>query len=558
MRFPLRVWVAVTAIAAAIAHSRDYWFGVVNQPTYFLEPLRQAHPELYRHDWLVSGTAMYHSVFGKLAALLFQIDDSGVYSVGIAHFVVMTAVVVALFVVIAAVTEHRALAVFAIIAGWLAIGGDRSIAGSYLWAGYLQPSLLATLGWIIAIAAYVRGRPLATGVALALGGLFHANFLLLGIGAFALAELVLERGQRRERVKRLIMLLAPQLVALALLAPDILASTHDSEPTLALWVLSRFHAPIHYDPFAISTELVGFARWPALALVVAPIAAAWARRDAIRRLNALAVIIATICIATCLIALVPPLERVTRLYVWRMAPFAALAAQIVVLCAAVATLEDPARWRALPRWRLGAAVALGGWIAWTETVQHLYPCGWVWWIALGAIGGALVVPVRWRAALPAIVAVSCLGVAIGESASVIVAPHFEESGDPPAIELFAWVRGHTPVDAEFLVPPDAGTFRLLARRAIYVDFKSPPLVPDELVEWYRRLGRVVAFEHPVSIPDVRARWDKLSAAERLDRGRELGVQYVVMDRGAAHASLPIEPVFHNAGYAVYPTGVALP
>jgi len=553
VRSPLRLWLAVTAIAAAIAHTRDYWFGVFNQPTYFLEPLRQAHPELYRHDWLVSSTTMYHSVFGKLAAWLFQIDDSGVYSVGIAHFVVMTAVVVALFAVISAVTEHRALAVFAILVGWLAIGGERSIAGSYLWGGYLQPSLLATLGWIVALAAYVRNKPLATGIALAMGGLFHANFLLLGIGTFTLAELGSSRGVR---VKRLIMLLAPQLVALALLAPDILASTHDSEPALALWVLSRFHAPVHYDPFAISTELVGFARWPALGLVVAPIAAAWARRDAIRRLNALAVIIATICIATCLVALIPPLERVTRLYVWRMAPFAALAAQIVAVCAVVATLEDPARWRELPRWRLAVALALAGWIAWTEAVQHLYPGGWVLCIALGIIAAAFVVPVRWRAALPAVLAVSCLGVALGEQASVLVAPHFAESGDPPATELFAWVRGHTSVDAEFLVPPDFGTFRLLARRAIYVDFKSPPLVPDELVEWYRRIGRVVAVEHPTNIPDVRARWSKLTAAERLERGRKLGVQYVVMDRGAEQATLAIEPVFRNAGFAVYPTGVA--
>ncbi len=557
MRSPLRLWLAVVAIAAAIAHTRDYWFGVFNQPTYLLEPLRRAHPELYHHDWLVSGTTMYHSVFGKLAALLFQIDDSGVYSLGIAHFVVMTAVVAALFLVITAVTEHRALAVYAIIAGWLAIGGDRSIAGSYLWGGYLQPSLLATLGWIIAIAAYLRGKPLVTGIALALGGLFHANFLLLGIGTFTLAELVVGRSERAGRVKRLVLLLAPQLVALGLLAPDILASTRDSEPTLALWVLSRFHAPVHYDPFAISTELVRFARWPALGLVVAPIAAAWARRDAIRRLVALAVIIAAICIATCLIALVPPLERVTRLYVWRMAPFAALAAQIVAVCAVVATLEDPARWRALPRWRLGVAVVLAGWIAWTEAVQNLYPGGWALWIALGAIAAALVVPVRWRAALPAILAVSWLGVALGERASVIAAPHFAETGDPPATELFAWVRGHTPVDAEFLVSPDFGTFRLLARRAVYVDFKSPPLVPDELVAWYRRLGRVVAFDHPVSIPDVRARWSKLTAAERLVRGRELGVQYVVMDRGAEQATLASEPVFRNAAFAVYPTGVAL-
>src|SRR5439155_233795 len=121
---------------------------------------------------------------------------------------------------------------------WLTINGDRSMAGSYLWGGYLQPSLLATAGWLIALAAYVRGRVLIAGLALAVSGLVHANFLVLGIGMFALAELIAGGGRPS---RRLIWLLAPQLVALAILSPDLVTSAHGGK--LALWILERFHAP---------------------------------------------------------------------------------------------------------------------------------------------------------------------------------------------------------------------------------------------------------------------------------------------------------------------------
>lgn len=552
MRHSWKVWLGVVAIAAGIAHACDYWFGISNQATYFVEPLHRVHPELFHHDWLVTTTTSYHRVWGVFASALFRIDDSGIYTTAIAHVLVMIATVIGVFVVVDGTAQRRVFAAFAILAAWLLITGDRSLAGSYVWGGYLQPSSLATLGWVIALAMYVRRRPFATGIALAAGGVFHANYLVLGIGVFALAELVTERG---DYLRRLAWLLAPQLVALAVLAPDLMTSARSSEPELALWVLSKFHAALHYSPYSIRHDLLGFARWAVLAFAVAPVAAAYARAPAVRRLLVLAAIMSAICIATDLLALIPPLLTLTRLYVWRMAPFAQLASQIVIAVAVVATLDAPELWRAQPRWRVAAAAVLAVWLAATEVVDANAEGGWMWWIALAAIALAVAAP-RWRSALPAVAAAGCLALAFGERAGVIVHPHLEVStGDAATGELYDWVRANTPVDAQFLASPDLGGFRLLARRAVVADFKSPPLVPDELVAWYRRLCRMAGLDHAKNVPEVRSGWLFASGAQLLARARELGTQYVVVDHAIDNATFASPPLYQNAVYAVYPTGL---
>ena len=59
------------------------------------------------------------------------------------------------------------------------------------------------------------------------------------------------------------------------------------------------------------------------------------------------------------------------------------------------------------------------------------------------------------------------------------------------IELSRWARANTPVDSLFLVPPNDSAFRLEAQRSAVVGFKHVPQLSGELVEWKRRLDRVL-------------------------------------------------------------------
>ncbi len=61
-----------------------------------------------------------------------------------------------------------------------------------------------------------------------------------------------------------------------------------------------------------------------------------------------------------------------------------------------------------------------------------------------------------------------------------------DSTDPMA-EAAVYARRHTPPGAVFLTPPDGGGFRLLACRAVVVDWECLPLCDPGMAEWYRRV-----------------------------------------------------------------------
>jgi hypothetical protein len=549
MRRSAFVWATVIATALLVAHSYGYAFAVGNQTTYFLHALQHAHPELFRHDWLVSSTNEYHSVFGFFAGLLFEIDDSGATVFAITHVVLMVMLLCGMFLLVRGVTMRATLSIFWLVTGWLLVNGEHSIAGSYLWSGYLQPSLIGAVGWMIGLAMHVRGRPLAAGIALAIGGLFHVNFLLLGIGAFGLAELIADGDHR---LKRLALLLAPQLVALAILAPEILAHSKSSDPAQALWVLVQFHAPLHYKPSWIARTLPSLVRWLALAVAVAPIACTFGERPAVRRLVWWTVVTATICTAGTLIIMIPGLLPLTRLYIWRLAPFTIVAAQLVIAIAIAAVVADHRSWHAIPIWRRVAAIALCAWIAASTPFMTAADADWILWIAIGAVVISFAVPQRWRTLLFSLAAIGSLAVPLWYRRDVILHPSVQIDSEGPETDgLYEWARTTTPTDAVFLVPPDLMRFRLVARRAIYVDFKSPPLEPDGLIEWHHRLRQITGEGPTDKLPAHRTAWIQATGDELLRRAKELGLDFLVLDRSSVHDRIAIQPIFQNQAYAVF-------
>jgi hypothetical protein len=53
-----------------------------------------------------------------------------------------------------------------------------------------------------------------------------------------------------------------------------------------------------------------------------------------------------------------------------------------------------------------------------------------------------------------------------------------------------WVREHIRSDAVFVTPPGLGSFRLIAHRAVVVDFKSVPFGAAAMRQWYERIMRL--------------------------------------------------------------------
>lgn len=59
--------------------------------------------------------------------------------------------------------------------------------------------------------------------------------------------------------------------------------------------------------------------------------------------------------------------------------------------------------------------------------------------------------------------------------------------DDPADRVAEYARRNTPVDAVFVVPPLLGRFRLVARRAIVVDFKNFGFTDQAMMSWRARM-----------------------------------------------------------------------
>jgi hypothetical protein len=526
-------WTAITAIAAVLTLVYAAPFGAVNQATYLLDPLHRATPELFARDWFVSETPSYMPVFGWLAQWLFVIDPEGPLAFVTAHVIVSIASYVAIYSIVAAVGGR--VQAFAITAGFITVTKGISMGGSYLFAGYLQPSSLAMLGWFVALAAFVRARYLTCGLAAACAGVVHANFLVLGVGLFTLAALARRDVSWRDHAK----LLAPQLVVLACFGPMLAESAGPSER--AITILAELHAPVHYAPHRLLWWLTGVLCWQ---LAGRGAMFVLADNQAARVLWRFSLVAAALCCTTALLVQLEPLRFLVQLFVPRVAPFAQLACIILVAAALVRQALQPQPLSRTQRAMLviGIVVALlvYGWqvrgmIAWPALVTAC------------ALTTAIVVApqIAHRVAI----AFAALALAF----AIIAVPHgrgptTKPYGTVANHELYEWARTKTPVDALFVIPPGNGHFRLLARRAVVVDAKSPPLRPDLLEQWYARLCAALLVEPGLSARELAARYGKLTPDQLREVARTFDADYIVADRNLTFGAYPI---FRNAKYAVY-------
>ena len=564
---------AVPALAmcllAAFSFGLAYAARDGNQVTYLLDGLRRVDPDFLRSDWLAAETFAYHPTFAWViiaAAALGSVP----WVLALLNIAIITASLWLIHRLLRDFVPDAALAATAALVALVVIGGTQSVAMTYIFSRELQPSGLAALALIGAITAFVRGRWVVSGLALAASGALHSNFLLVGLAAFGLAHMLLAalavRADGREalgaRVGAAALQLAPALVVLAVQVPLLLDMAADPDGAAARRIFLEVRSPHHYMPRTYLISFLPFIAWHLLASAVqTPFDGAVRRRWLALHASMFALVLAATLLTT--VVFVPV---VSQLFFWRLAPFSVLMAQVSVVAGAALWLErriagvrvdEGGDWR---RARIAAAAA--------ALVLFLRRAVWssgivspsVVGLAITAAAVAFIVrqaahgrggghfPSPQALMLVALTVAGVLGISEGRRRSNLLGSDLT----PAERSLFAWASRTHP-DARFLVPPDLSTFRLGARRAIVVDWKSTPILPAELLEWYRRIDAVAGGTGPKTIEEAAAGYRGLDVRHLAWLLTEFDADYAVVPVDARIARAPADhlPVaWQNEAYLV--------
>lgn len=540
-----------------IALSFGFSYGNVgNQVSYYPHALNHLCPEFLAYDWLVQETTPYHVRFEWIVWLTHALGSVPWWS-AILNLVLVTAGIFVIYRIASAYSQQWALVTFLIILLFVMIDRTQTVGMSYLFGEGLQPSTLATVAWLASILWFLSGRIQLSGVSLALGGLFHANFLILGIGMFGLAHLALGRDAL---LRRLAGQLIPSLLILSFDLPLILASSSGEGSAAARTILQQIRAPHHYIP---ETYLMDFWAWSGW--ILAGIGATLSIDVRSVRLPTLALLgsIAASVIGATLLTTFVFVPTISQLYVWRLAPFGVIMSQVVVASFAVrvtgGTLSLFDRRNPAPRAlvALGSVFVLRGYL---HNYQILsYPIMIILGIGVLTIGLAMLIRYKPSAVgiSVSIFAVAAVGLLfsylpsrLGEaySRSTLFSP--QALGD--SFNLYQWAQ-RSPMNSNFLIPPELEGFRLFGARAIVVDVKSTPIKPSELIAWHKRLEEV-AGRKVGNVDDAVKGYRHQSLSQLSNTARHFGANYIVIDRKHHIAEIGDEPpLFVSDRYAVYST-----
>jgi hypothetical protein len=551
----------VALIASALfAISFGFNYGVNNQVVYLLGSLRIVDHSLLAKDWYTTETTQYHFAFKYLGALLIALSPKG-WAMAAAQATAITVGAMFLHSIAKGLLRDKrlALAAFGLMLAIAFTTGTRGPGGSYAFDEIFQPSTLGTVGLLAAVAFFVDERWLASGIALAFSGAFHANYLVLEVPAFIAAQLFLGRGDFKRRMLR--QLLPPMLVLLAT-TPVILASSGGPNAVKAQEILAAIRSPHHYNIGAFERDFLPWIGWQ-LAGTGALLTLGPSRGTPAFRLAAAVGSLSAVIWGGIVLATAFKMRAAVLLFSWRIEPHVELIFQVAICAAAVSAasgeIRRASRVAAAALGLLGAGVGVlfmfygnRDKLALPEIALAIVVCGLVLALASTATDRRPAARSWYRRVVPwALAAVgTTAGLLSGYRALPQVKPRSSllRGADVSTAQLCDWAAAHTSKDAQFLIPPDHESFRFRCQRPVVVDWKSVPIIPDEVVAWYGRLEDVTGNR-------IRSRRDLGGYAsldeKRLERLKQkYPIDYIMVRKGSERSLPALKVVYSNRAYSV--------
>ncbi len=550
----------VLLLAVAVGLSFGLCYGIANHNTYLLYPLRELDPEFLRYDWLAAQTTAYHRNFALLIELLASLGPAP-WTVASANMALVAALMLAIYGFLNRHYRRDALVAILLLMCFVLLEKTRSVASSHILTSILEPSSVAASAVVIGLLLLLAERYLWSGVLVAIGGFFHTNFLLLDFVFFGLVHLALGRA---DIWRRLCQQLGPSVAVLLFEFPMLYAMATDPLGGEARNIFQFIRSPHHYVPEKYLADFIPFAGWHLLAMSCLDLKSSEARISS-RLAKVYAVFLGLVMTATVVTTLIY-VPFISQLFFWRMAPFSVLLAQLVIITRIAPYFSASAERETAKgfnwQWLLAAA---GGGLILIHHGSKVQPTE----VGLLQVNATYVVIAiltlfallargktrRYLTMiLPAMVPLGLVVVGLAFSA----APAYKASNvlhglSAPKQEMVQWAQSTAP-DAQFLIPPSLKTFRLHAARAVVVDWKSTPIKPTELIEWYRRLGRVSGDPKVRNLIEAEAGYLRMDQSRLASLAREFEIDYAVFEQPFDGRHLQGEVVFTNKRYLVLKLG----
>ncbi|MFH1417145.1 MAG: DUF6798 domain-containing protein [Planctomycetota bacterium] len=590
------VWPTLLLLGAGYALANGLGYACGNLRQYLLHGLHGLDPGFLAADWFTTQTRAHHAAFNLAVVITGEVMRLDV-AFAVANAIFGTVFVVCIYEL--AARYYRRPIVVAALAVFIYYFTSREMIGwSAITSAYFQPSTIGAVGMLAGLVCLIRRRYRTAGMVLFVAALFHVNYMVWIVAVVGVVVLLNAKRLGRRSVMYLV---APVSVAAVYHLPFLLEGRLGEQAayvTQASWILHDVYMPCHSRPLTWGAEpFVRFACLVSAGLLAASfVKPAW-RHDPLAR-SILATLIGIVGVGLALTTVVQ-VDTVALLFPYRLAPFLVLAADLAVAGAVVTTsqLRVLALWRTLLLWGVLAVLLWGGGfgtygllcvgvfavallttrLARERNVSFavmamaivglaflLHCCGaglgslaFVGLFGAGAMCWRLVRgTVKHLRRRPGMLLASGVAVplAVGVLLMRIGSTRKDLLGPPPSVDeqlLYAWCNGRTASEDAFILPPILGGFRLGAQRAVVVDWKCMPILPEDTVEWYRRLAAVCGGEF-ATLGEANAGYTELDTARAALLARRYHARYVIT-YGAQHEGdlSALACVYRNPTFAVY-------
>ena len=548
---------ALLITATSISFGLGY--GHSNQTGYLIDGLVKLNPDFLQGDWFAHATKHHHDQF---ANVIWFVDYLGLpLGIGLTgiEIVLRLLALVAAYKIIQIISNKHAAISFLLILFLIVIEKTQSVAASYIFSSYLQPSSFGSVFTLVGFLYFLRGGYLISGGCMAFAGYMHTNFLLLGFVYFGIAHLILGKNGF---VRRIALQFVPMMLVFLMELPFLLRIMSSENRDLANHIIQFIRAPHHYVPNLFLNDFFLFSGWSLLGLACLNVIQLdpHVRK---RMLGLYSALLLAIVISTLLTTIIF-IPLVSQLFFWRLAPFSVLFSQILFVTAAMeyAFSKDNVKLNHLGVRLVALLIGSLFIIKWysidyeSHSTQFMLLClGFVTVMSMHVLG-RIINPELMGSKVSRYASKACsIGIVLlvlvveyhnsfySDSTLINGFPYQEQS------ELYSWSK-NAPKSAIFLIPPNLENFRLHGKRAVVVDWKSIPLDPDGAVEWYRRIEDVTGRKNIKSFKEAHKGYLTLDI-ERLEYLKNTyGISFAVLYKGKNNTISDLPVVFENKTFSV--------